>query len=172
MLTGQNAVGRVSPPSDDPRWQRINAAMLRYGYKPHALIEVLRTVQDQFGYLSTDALRWVSWSLGLRPGTVYGVASFYHLFSLTPPTPHTCVVCAGTACHIKGAGRILDAVSGKLNLHHGDATPDGTASLQVSRCLGYCWAAPVVEYDQEVAGGQTANAVLDQFRRWTSHVVI
>ena len=163
---------QVSPPSDDPRWQRVNATMLRYGYQPNALIEVLRTVQEQFGYLGMDALRWVSQVLRLRPGTVYGVATFYHLFSLTPPAQHSCIVCAGTACHIKGAGRIMHTVETSMNLKHGDTTLDGGTSFQVSRCLGYCWAAPVVEYDSEIAGSQSPSMVVDQIRRWTSHVVI
>jgi bidirectional [NiFe] hydrogenase diaphorase subunit len=172
MQTGQTTLAHFSPPSNDPRWQRVNATMLRYGYQPQALIEVLRTVQEQFGYLSPDALQWVSRILHLRPGTVYAVASFYHLFSLTPPAQHSCVVCAGTACHIGGAGRIMEAVADALDIRGGETTADGVASLQVSRCLGFCWAAPVVEYDREVAGVQTADAVIDQIRRWTSHVAI
>lgn len=172
MQSAQSGLAHISPPSDDPRWQRVNTTMLRYGYRPNALIEVLRTVQEQFGYLGPDALRWVSQVLSLRPGTVYGVATFYHLFSLTAPAQHSCIVCAGTACHINGAGRILRDVEATLGLKHGDLTPDGSASFAVSRCLGCCWAAPVVEYDGQIAAGQTTDKVLDQIRRWTSHVIV
>src|ERR1051326_5946144 len=83
-------------PSDDNRFKMLEAAMKRHQYQPDALIEVLHTAQELFGYLDNDLLLNVAHSLKLPPSRVYGVATFYHFFSLTPNGAHTCVVCMGT----------------------------------------------------------------------------
>lgn len=165
----QARIDKVLPPSDDPRWRRVEAAMLRYGYQPNALIEVLHTVQKEFGYLDKQALRYVSKALNVRPSKVYGVATFYHLFSLTPPARHSCIVCTGTACHIKGAGAILRAIEENIGLKPGETMPDGSMSLDVARCLSFCGPAPVVEFDEESVGNLSPTAVLQRIRRWTNH---
>ncbi|MBX3065971.1 MAG: NAD(P)H-dependent oxidoreductase subunit E, partial [Anaerolineae bacterium] len=82
METLQPFVEKVSSLSDDPRWRHVQQTMLLYGYQPHALIEVLHTVQEEFGYLDMQALRLVSDALKVRPSKVFGVATFYHLFTL------------------------------------------------------------------------------------------
>ncbi len=165
----QGRIDKVSPPTNDPRWRRVEAVMLRYGFQPHALIEVLHTVQKEFGYLDKPALRFVARALNMQPSKVYGVATFYHLFSLTPPAKHACVVCTGTACHIKGAGRILRAIEDNIGIEPGETTPDGAVSLEVARCLSFCGPAPVVEFDEESYGNLTPTAVVQQIRRWINH---
>ena len=92
---------RLDPPSDDRRWKVIGATMRRLGHQRNALIEVLHAVQEVFGYLDDQALRYVAASLRVPPSRAYGVATFYHFFTLKPPGEHTCVVCTGTACYIK-----------------------------------------------------------------------
>jgi bidirectional [NiFe] hydrogenase diaphorase subunit len=87
-----------APPSDDRRWRLVDATMRRHGRQSHALIESLHTVQESFGYLDLEALRYVAASLRVPLSRVYGVATFYHLFNLKPQGQHTCVVCLGTAC--------------------------------------------------------------------------
>ena len=81
--------------------------MRRLGNQSHALIEALHTVQEAFGYLDADSLRFVATSLRVPLSQAYGVATFYHYFTMKPPGKHTCVVCTGTACYIKGAGKLL-----------------------------------------------------------------
>ncbi len=82
----------------------------------------------------------------------YGVATFYHFFTLKPAGEHTCVICMGTACYIKGAPQLLDAVQRDLGIVPGETTADKKVSLLTARCLGSCGLAPAVVYDQEVAG--------------------
>src|SRR5262245_14475929 len=95
----------VAPPSDDRRWRVVDATMRRHGYAPSALIEALHAIQQSFGYLDDPSLAYVARSLRVPPSKVYGVATFYHFFSLKPQGEHTCVVCTGTACYIKGSGK-------------------------------------------------------------------
>ena len=100
---------KVLPPSDDKRWKIVQATMRRQGYVPGTLIEALHSVQEAFGFLDDGALRFVSTSLHVPPSKVYRVATFYHFFTMRPPGRHTCVVCTGTACYIKGAPRAVES---------------------------------------------------------------
>lgn len=86
-------------PSGDKRFKILDATMKRHQYQQDALIEVLHKAQELFGYLENDLLHYIAQSLKLAPSRVYGVATFYHLFSLAPKGAHTCVVCTGTACY-------------------------------------------------------------------------
>ena len=84
----------------------LDATIKRYQYQQDALIEILHRAPELFGYLEMDVLLYIAHSLKLPPSRVYGVATFYHLFSLAPSGVHTCVVCTGTACYVKGAHRL------------------------------------------------------------------
>ena len=101
---------------------------------------------------TTQALRYVAMSLRVPLSRAYGVATFYHFFTLKPAGEHTCVICMGTACYIKGAPQLLDAVQRDLGVSPGETTADKKVSLLTARCLGSCGLAPAVVYDQEVAG--------------------
>lgn len=147
-------------PNDDPRWKLVNATMRRNGYAGHALIETLHSVQDAFGYLDETALRFVAASLDLPLSKVYGVATFYHIFTLKPPGRHTCVVCTGTACYIKGATGLLDEIRARFGLRPGETSEDGELSLLTARCVGACGLAPAVVVDGEVLGKQTPETLL------------
>jgi bidirectional [NiFe] hydrogenase diaphorase subunit len=147
-------------PSDDKRWRAVDARMLRLGYSPDALIEVLHTTQQSFGYLDDVALTYVGETLGVPLSKVYGVATFYSLFTLKPQGEHTCVVCTGTACHINGASAILAAIRAKFGIGPKDTTPDDRISLVTARCLGACSIAPAVVFDGEAKGKQTPAAVV------------
>jgi bidirectional [NiFe] hydrogenase diaphorase subunit len=160
---------KVEAPSDDKRWRIIQAAMRRNGYARHALIETLHTVQQTFGYLDEPSLRYVAASLRVPLSQVYGVSTFYHLFSLKPAGKHTCVVCTGTACYIKGTPLVLDAFEKEYGIKPGETTPDGEISLLTARCVGSCGLAPVTVLDGEVAGRITSEAVLARLERMTNH---
>ncbi len=147
-------------PSTDKRWKLVNAALRRNGYADHALIESLHSVQDAFGYLDETALRFVADSLDLPLAKVYGVATFYHLFTLKPKGRHSCVVCTGTACYIKGAGALLDEVKARFGIAPGQTTADNRLSLLTARCVGACGLAPAVVLDGQVLGNQTADMLL------------
>ena len=149
-----------APPSDDRRWRIVETRMRRMGYRPEALIEVLHAVQEAFGYLDSDALTYVSGSLGVPPSKVYGVATFYAFFTLKPQGRHACVVCTGTACYINGASGILARIRHDLGVRPGETTGDGGLSLLTARCLGACSLAPAMVLDGEVHGTLTPDVVI------------
>ena len=155
------AVARAKPtaPSDDKRWKIVETRMRRLGNRPDALIEALHSAQEAFGYIDDGALRYVSETLSVPPSRVFGVATFYHHFTLKPQGEHTCVVCTGTACHINGAGEILTAIKAAMALKPRETTPDGKLSLLTARCLGVCSLAPAAIVDGVVEG----RVVADEF---------
>lgn len=158
----QGYPAKASPPSDDKRWKIVDGAMRRHGHEPYALIEVLHTVQETFGFLTDEALQYVAVSLRIPYSKVYGVATFYHFFSMKPPGDHTCVVCTGTACYIKGAPQLLKAVEEIAGIQPGETTPDKKLSLVTARCLGSCGLAPAVVFDGRVGGKVNADQVRQQ----------
>jgi bidirectional [NiFe] hydrogenase diaphorase subunit len=161
------AAGASKPhPSGDNRFKMLEATMKRHQYQADALIEVLHTAQELFGFLDNDLLLHVAHSLKVPPSRVYGVATFYHFFSLTPKGTHTCVVCMGTACYVKGAANIVASLERLAGMKSGDTTDDGKLSLLTARCLGACGIAPAVVLDGTVSGHQTPDAVVAQVKGW------
>ena len=148
----QTYVGAPQLPSDDKRWKIVEATARRHGREPHALIETLHTVQECFGYLDENALRFVASVLRVPLSRVYGAATFYHFFTLKPKGRHTCVVCTGTACYIKGAPLLLKAIERRHGIKPGETTPDGELSVLTARCLGSCGLAPAAVMDTTVLG--------------------
>ena len=114
-------------------------------------------------------LLYVARALKLPPSRVYGVATFYHFFSLKPQGTHTCVVCLGTACYVKGANELLAALESEGKIKAGETTPDGQVSLLTARCLGACGIAPAVVYDGTIAGKQAVESALNQMKGWLKH---
>jgi bidirectional [NiFe] hydrogenase diaphorase subunit len=151
-------------PSGDNRFKILEATMKRQQYQPDVLIEVLHKAQELFGYLSVDVLLHIAHSLKLPPSRVYGVATFYHFFSLAPQGEHTCVVCLGTACYVKGAATLLAAAEHEAGVKAGTTTPDNRLSLMTARCLGACGIAPAVVFDGTVSGHQTRDLLLERVR--------
>jgi bidirectional [NiFe] hydrogenase diaphorase subunit len=154
-------------PSGDRRFKLLDVAIKRHQFRQDALIEVLHTAQELFGFLDNDVLLYVGRALRVPASRVYGVATFYNFFSMKPPGQHTCVVCMGTACYVKGAGQILDALEKKYDIKSGETTPDGKVSLVTARCLGACGLAPAVVFDGEVAGKIGTQQTLERVRPWT-----
>ena len=158
---------KASPPSDDKRWKLVAATMRRYGYQRHALIETLHTVQQSFGFLDDGSLKFVAGSLRLPLSQAYGVATFYHFFTLKPPGEHTCSVCLGTACYIKGAPQLITAVEKSAGIEAGETTPDGKLSFLTVRCVGSCSLAPVAVLDGEVVAKISPAELQERLGRWT-----
>src|SRR5262249_47735110 len=121
---------------------------------------------ELFGYLEPELLYFVAKRLKIPPSRVYGVATFYHFFTLKPPGRHTCVVCTGTACYVKGADALLAAVTDEAHIGAGQTTEDGEVSLLTARCLGACGNAPVVVIDGTVRGHQTPDDMHRQMKGW------
>lgn len=160
---------KASPPTDDKRWRVVDAAMRRLGYQPHALIETLHATQESFGFLDEDSLRYVAATLSVPLSQVYGVATFYKAFTLKPKgAHHTCVICTGTSCHLKGATTMLETLAHEIHLQPGHSTPDGKVSLMTARCLASCGIAPAAVFDGKLVGPVTAATIIKRIHQWTS----
>ncbi len=114
------------------------------GSSREALIPILQDVQDQLGYLPKDAVTQVADFLKLPVSKVYGVATFYNQFRFDAVGKYHIQVCRGTACHVKGSARVLDAIQRELNIKPGQTTRDGFFSLEVVACIGACGLAPAI----------------------------
>ena len=163
----QKAADRVMQhASGDKRFKILEAHMKKHQFKHDALIEVLHKAQELFGYLEDDLLLFVAYKLKLPPSRVYGVATFYHFFTLKPQGKHTCVVCLGTACYVKGSAKVLAAIEERARIKSGETTPDNQLSLLTARCIGACGIAPAVTYDGKVAPKQTPQDALEHIGKW------
>jgi len=162
-------VPKPAAPSQDKRWKIVDATVRRVGPHSRGLIETLHTVQEAFGYLDETALRYVAASLRVPLSRAYGVATFYHFFTLKPAGEHTCVICLGTACYIKGAPQLVDVVKHDLGIALGETTANGKISVLSARCLGSCGLAPAVVYDSVVAGKVTSAQIRQQMAKWNPH---
>jgi bidirectional [NiFe] hydrogenase diaphorase subunit len=156
---------KPTPPSSDSRWKLLDATMRRYGRKPHALIESLHTVQEVFGFLDEEAMLYVAHALRVPLSKVYGVATFYHFFTLKPQGRHTCVICTGTACYIKGAGNLIASIEKEYGIKPDETSEDGELSLLTARCFGCCGLAPAAVIDGEVAGKLGVGEMMDKIRK-------
>ncbi|HET9953426.1 MAG TPA: bidirectional hydrogenase complex protein HoxE [Polyangiaceae bacterium] len=150
----------------DTRFEMLDSFMKRQRFQPDSLIEVLHAAQELFGRLQKDVLLHVAKALKLPPSRVYGVATFYHLFSFAAPARHTCVVCTGTACYVKGGDAILSVSEQELGVVAGKTRADGEVSLSTARCLGACGLAPIAVYDGEVHAHQTAELAIAALKKW------
>lgn len=153
--------------SGDKRFKILETHIKRHQFRHDALIEVLHKAQELFGYLEDDLLLFISYKLKLPPSRVYGVATFYHFFTLKPKGEHTCVVCMGTACYVKGADKIIAAVQDHARIKPGETTADNKVSLLTARCIGACGIAPAVVYDGTVTPRVTPEAAVEQIKKWS-----
>lgn len=126
---------------------------------PGALLPVLHEAQEIYGYLPIEVQQMVADGLGVSLSEVYGVATFYSRFSLTPKGKHQISVCLGTACYVKGSDKVLEEVEKMLGIKSGECTPDGLFSIDSCRCVGACGLAPVMMIDEEVYGKLTPAEV-------------
>lgn len=120
--------------------------------KKGALIAVLHKAQGIFGYLPKEVQMFVGEKLNVPVSQVYGVVSFYSFFTMTPKGKHPISVCLGTACYVRGAGKVLDEFKKQLGIEVGQTTADGKFSLDALRCVGACGLAPVVLIGDKVYG--------------------
>ena len=133
---------------------------------PGATMPVLQAAQEIFGYLPEEVQIMVAEGLDIPLSEVYGVSTFYSFFTLNPKGKYQISVCLGTACYVKGAADVLDAVEKKLGISPGGITKDGLFSLDACRCIGACGLAPVMMINEDVYGRLTpaqVGPILDQY---------
>jgi len=148
------ASGR-EPPDD-----QVRALLDELKVSPEAnLIGVLQDVQEHFGYLPAGALQEISRRTKTPLSRIYGVVSFYAQFYTTPRGQHTIRACRGTACHVKGAKRVLDVIRRTLGIDEDQTTPDMMFYLETVACVGTCFLAPVMMIDDQYFGRLTSQRV-------------
>ncbi|HBE80626.1 MAG TPA: NAD(P)H-dependent oxidoreductase subunit E [Firmicutes bacterium] len=150
----------------DLRYQQLEKIIAEYKGKPGALIPVLHKAQGLFGYLAEDVQELVAEGLAIPLSEVYGVITFYSLFSTKPRGEHTIGVCMGTACYVKGAADILKTIKTQLGIEIDDTSADGLFTLTVTRCLGACGLAPVLTIDEDVYGRLTPDKIPDILNKY------
>ena len=123
------------------------------------LMPIMQRAQDIYGYLPHEVMELIAKTLGIPLGKVYGVATFYSMFNLSPKGRNQISVCLGTACYVKGSGQILEKISDKLGIVEGECTPDRKFSLDACRCLGACGLAPVMTINGKVYGRLTPDMI-------------
>ncbi|HEY7258374.1 MAG TPA: NADH-quinone oxidoreductase subunit NuoE [Gaiellales bacterium] len=150
---------------EKPLRERILDAMALYPEPRSAIIPALRLAQDEYGWLSTEALEAVADATGFTPALCKSVASFYDMFRLAPAGVHEICVCTNVSCALVGAGETLRELERRLGIHAGETTPDGRITLRTVECYGGCGWGPVVSVDERYHEPCTAAdvaAILDE----------
>jgi NADH-quinone oxidoreductase subunit E len=140
---------------------RIDSMIDRYDADKELLTSIFQEIQNEYGYLPRAALIRVSERLEIPLGQIYGVATFYKAFSLTPRGRHQISVCLGTACHVRGAEAVLRRVERELGIRDGESTGDMEYALETVNCLGACALGPVVTIDGQYYGDMTSAKVAE-----------
>lgn len=143
----------------DGRIEQVKDIIQEFKTVKGGLIPALHEIQQVYGYLPEEALKVLSEGLNIPMTEIYGVASFYHLFSLEPKGKHIIRVCLGTACYVKGGQNLLNRLSQELNVEVGKTSSDGKFTLEATRCLGACGLAPVMTIDDKVYAKVTLEDV-------------
>lgn len=154
------------PDIQDDMWTQIDEIIAANRNVPGSVIGVLRECQDVVGYLPTELIDYISYGLNLSSSEVFGVASFYSLFSFEPKGRHLIKVCMGTACYVKGIKEAVNRIENKYGLEEGGTSEDRRFSLEAVRCLGACGLAPVVVVDQDTYGAVKADKVIDTLEKY------
>lgn len=139
--------------------RQLGEVIARHRDQPGGLMPILQEAQGIYGYLPIEVQTMIADGLGISLSEVYGVATFYSQFSLSPKGEHRISVCLGTACYVKGSDKILEAVEKRLGIKSGECTPDGMFSIDSCRCVGACGLAPVMMVDEDVYGKVTPEQV-------------
>jgi NADH-quinone oxidoreductase subunit E len=146
-------------PSAEGDIAKLELILERYTSNPKALITILQDLQSEYNYLPKKMLVLVAERLGLPLSQVYRVTTFYNAFSLQPRGKHLIHACIGTACHVRGASRIVERLQNILEIEAGQTTPDRRFTLQTVNCLGACALGPLVVIDGKYRGRMTSTKI-------------
>lgn len=131
---------------------KLKAIIEKHKDDPGAIMPVLQDAQEVYGYLPIEVQTIIAEGLNVPLEEVYGVSTFYSQFALTPKGQYNISVCLGTACYVKGSGKLIEKITEKLGIGPEECTPDGKFSLTACRCIGACGLAPVLTINDEVYG--------------------
>lgn len=149
------------PDVTEESWVKIDAIIQEYKNTPGSVIGVLRMSQDLVGYLPVPVIDYIAQGMNLPSSQVYGVATFYSLFSLKPKGKHVIKACTGTACYVKGIKEVLSHISNKYGIKEGETMPDRRFSIEGVRCLGACGLAPVMIVSEDIHGNLKPDEVIN-----------
>lgn len=138
--------------SHDEKLEKLNSILKEFKGQPGALIPVLHQAQQVYGYLPEEVQYHISQGLGVPLADVYGVVTFYALFTMTPRADYNVAVCMGTACYVKGAGELVQKIHDELGIKIGEISEERKYGLEATRCIGACGMAPVLTINEEVHG--------------------
>lgn len=147
-------------------WTEIDEVITRNRPVAGSIITALRECQDVVGYLPVVLLDYISEGLNLPSSEVYGVASFYSLFSMTPKGRHTIKLCLGTACYVKGIKEVMNRIENQYEVEEGGTSEDRRFSLEGVRCLGACGLAPVMVIGPDTHGDVTSDKIIDILEKY------
>jgi NADH-quinone oxidoreductase subunit E len=142
-------------------FDKLDSILSQHKPAPGSLIGILEDVQEEFRFLPEEALVFIGNRIGVPASRVFSVATFYNAFSLVPKGRHVVSVCLGTACHVRGAGDILDHLRRQMNVDFSGTTADLQFTIEDVRCLGCCSIAPVLKVDSEVYGHTNPDKASD-----------
>ena len=140
---------------------KLLEVIAQYKDQKGALMPIMQEAQEIYGYLPYQVQKIISDQTGIPIEKIYGVATFYAQFSMSPKGKYVVSVCLGTACYVKGSGNVLEEVEKQLGISDGECTPDGKFSLETCRCVGACGLAPVMIVGGDVYGKMTPDMVKD-----------
>jgi len=146
--------------------QRLSEIFGKYESDPGSIIAILQDIQEKFSYLPPDVLKAVSTELAVPLSRILSLATFYRAFSLVPKGKHPVHVCLGTACHVRGAQRVLEKFERELGIKTGETTSDREFSLDAVRCVGCCGLAPVVAVGEDVHGKISQTKVAGLLKKY------
>ena len=154
------------PDITNDMWTTIDEIIIANRDVAGSVIGVLRECQDVVGYLPVELIDYISYGMNLSSSEVFGVASFYSLFSFEPKGRHLIKVCMGTACYVKGIKEAIGRIENQYNIKEGGVSEDRRFSLDAVRCLGACGLAPVVVVDQDTYGAVKADKVVETLEKY------
>lgn len=144
---------------------RLESIFAKFNRNQDELIPLLQSVQNEYGYLSEETMLEIARFTKVPESRVYGVATFYAQFRFTPIGENRVMVCRGTACHVKGATKILEEIERVLGIKEGETTPDGKYSLETVACIGCCSLSPCVMINKKVEAKLTPKKVAKLFKK-------
>jgi len=142
-------------------WKQIDAIIKRYGSDREALLMIMQDISDLYNYVPPEVVPVLVDRLGVRESLIYSVATFYKTISLVPRGKYIVHVCTGTACHVRGAEKIMEALEGELHVGQGETTADGMFTIEGVRCIGCCASGPVITVNKETHGGLDRSQALE-----------
>ena len=149
-------------------WNKIDGIIDKYNRDRECLLMIMQDISDIYNYVPPETVPVLAGKLGVSQSMVYSVASFYKTISLEPRGKYIVHVCTGTACHVRGAEKITEALENRLSIREGQTTDDKLFTLEAVRCIGCCASGPVITVNQDTHGGLDRSSVLnviDEYKR-------